>query len=63
MIDRALLLNPNLAVAWNASGWVRTFLGETDVAIEHLSRAMQLSPLDPQDVLDADFDRDGAFFG
>ena len=48
MIDRALLLNPNLAVAWNASGWVRTFLSETDVAIEHLSRAMQLSPLDPQ---------------
>jgi len=48
MIDRALLLNPNFAAAWSASGWVRTFLGETSVAIEHLSRAMRLSPLDQQ---------------
>jgi tetratricopeptide (TPR) repeat protein len=48
MIDRALLLNPNQAAAWNASGWVRTFLGETNVAIENLSRAVRLGPLDPQ---------------
>jgi TolB-like protein len=47
LIDRALLLNPNLATAWNASGWVRAFLGETDLAIEHLEHAMRLSPLDP----------------
>lgn len=47
LIDRALALNPNLAAAWNASGWVRTFLGETDLAIEHLERAIRLSPLDP----------------
>jgi TolB-like protein/Tfp pilus assembly protein PilF len=47
LIDRALALNPNLAAAWNASGWVRTFLGETDLAIEHIQRAMRLSPLDP----------------
>jgi TolB-like protein len=47
LIDRALAINPNLAAAWNASGWVRTFLGETDVAIEHIQRAMRLSPLDP----------------
>jgi TolB-like protein/Tfp pilus assembly protein PilF len=47
LIDRALALNPNLATAWNASGWVRTFLGETDLAIEHIQRAMRLSPLDP----------------
>jgi Flp pilus assembly protein TadD len=47
LIDRALALNPNLAAAWNASGWVRTFLGETDVAIEHIQRAMRLSSLDP----------------
>ena len=26
--DRALALNPNLAGAWYASGWVRVFLGE-----------------------------------
>jgi TolB-like protein len=27
MIDQALVLNPNLAVAWSWSGWVRTFHG------------------------------------
>ena len=47
MIDRALALNPNLTTAWYASGWVRAFLGETDLAIDHLARAMRLSPLDP----------------
>jgi TolB-like protein len=47
LINRALVLNPNLTTAWYASGWVRAFLGETDVAIEHLARAMRLSPLDP----------------
>ncbi len=47
LINRALILNPNLTTAWYASGWVRAFLGETDVAIEHLARAMRLSPLDP----------------
>jgi tetratricopeptide (TPR) repeat protein len=46
-IDQALALNPNLAVAWNFSGWVRIFLGEHDAAIERLTRAMRLSPLDP----------------
>jgi TolB-like protein len=47
LIDRALLLNPNLAEAWHFSGWVRIYLGEPDVAIEHLAHAMRMSPLDP----------------
>jgi adenylate cyclase len=46
-IDRATALNPNLAMGWHASGWVRLYLGEWDQAIEHLTRAMRLSPLDP----------------
>jgi adenylate cyclase len=46
-IDRALTLNPNLAAAWRYSGMARIWLGEPDVAIEHLARAMRLSPLDP----------------
>jgi adenylate cyclase len=46
-IDQALALNPNLARAWNLSGWVRIWLGHPDIAIEHLARAMRLSPLDP----------------
>jgi TolB-like protein len=32
LINRALILNPNLTTAWYASGWVNSFLGETDVA-------------------------------
>ena len=47
LIKRALALNPNLMAAWYASGWVKAFLGETDIAIEHVARAMRLSPLDP----------------
>jgi adenylate cyclase len=46
-IDRALSLNPNLSWAWARSGWARIWLGEPDTAIEHLARAMRLSPLDP----------------
>jgi TolB-like protein/class 3 adenylate cyclase len=47
LIDRALLLNPNLAAAWSASGFLRVLFGDLDVAIEHLARAMRFSPLDP----------------
>jgi TolB-like protein/class 3 adenylate cyclase len=46
-IDRAVALNPNLAVAWYYNSWARIWLGEPDPAIEHLARAMRLSPLDP----------------
>jgi tetratricopeptide (TPR) repeat protein len=45
-IDRALVLNPNLAYAWYVSGYVRAWRGEPDTAIEHLMRAMRLSPVD-----------------
>lgn len=47
LIDRALNLNPNLAAAWRFSGYVRVFLGDPELAIEHLQRAIRLSPLDP----------------
>jgi len=46
-IERALALNPNLAAAWGAGGWVRIYLGEPANAIERFERAMRLSPLDP----------------
>jgi TolB-like protein/class 3 adenylate cyclase/Tfp pilus assembly protein PilF len=46
LIDRALLLNPNLVRAWNLSGWVQVWLGNPETAIEHLERAVRLSPLD-----------------
>lgn len=47
LYDRALTLNPNLAIAWNASGWLRSRLGQHELALDHLTRAMRLSPLDP----------------
>jgi TolB-like protein len=47
LVDRALGFNPNLAMAWYFSGWLRVWLGKPNVAIEHFARAMRLSPLDP----------------
>ncbi len=47
-VDRAVVLNPNLLGAWNASGWVRVYRGEPEAAIEHFARAMRLSPLNPR---------------
>jgi tetratricopeptide (TPR) repeat protein len=47
LIDRALVLNSNLAEAWSFGGWVKIFLGEPEAAIERFARAMRLSPLDP----------------
>jgi tetratricopeptide (TPR) repeat protein len=47
-IERALALNPNLALAWLFSGWVRVWLGEPEIAIERVTRALRLSPHDPQ---------------
>jgi TolB-like protein/class 3 adenylate cyclase len=46
LLDRALALNPNLARSWGLSGWVRVLLNQPEIAIEHLARAMRLSPLD-----------------
>jgi TolB-like protein len=45
LIDRALVVNSNLAVAWSSGGWVKTWLGEPEAAIECFARAMRLSPL------------------
>jgi TolB-like protein len=48
LIDRAVELDQNLAVAWQRSGWVRGYAGEPEGAIESLNRAIRLNPLDPQ---------------
>jgi tetratricopeptide (TPR) repeat protein len=47
LIDRALTVDPNLAAAWHLSGWVRIYLGEPEMAIEHMVRATRLNPFDP----------------
>jgi tetratricopeptide (TPR) repeat protein len=48
LIDRALELDENLAIAWQRSGWVRGYAGEPDHAIESLNKAIRLNPLDPR---------------
>jgi adenylate cyclase len=46
--DQAIELNSNLAWAWLFGGWVKLFRGEGEIAIERVTRAMRLSPNDPQ---------------
>jgi TolB-like protein len=48
LIEKSLVLNPNLAIAWFFSGWLKVSLGEPDIGIERMSCAMRLSPQDPQ---------------
>jgi tetratricopeptide (TPR) repeat protein len=48
LINQALMLNPNLALAWLFSGWAKVDLGQPEKAIEQFNRAMRLSPNDPQ---------------
>ncbi len=48
LIDRALELDGNLAIAWQRSGWVRGYAGDPDGAIDSLHKAMRLNPLEPR---------------
>ncbi len=47
-IDHALVLNPNLASAWFLGAYLKVWNGDPDGGIEHFTRAMRLSPLDPE---------------
>ena len=44
LIDRALALNPSFARGWSASGTLRVWAGQHDLAIEHLETSLRLSP-------------------
>jgi tetratricopeptide (TPR) repeat protein len=48
MVERALIVNPNLPTAWLIGGWIKVYLCEPDAAIERAAHAMRLSPLDPR---------------
>jgi TolB-like protein len=48
MIDRAISLNPNLAWVWFFSSWVKSTLGEPEIALQRIEKALRLSPNDPQ---------------
>jgi adenylate cyclase len=47
LIKKALVLDPNSAMAWSRSGWVNSFLICPEISIEHFQRAIRLSPFDP----------------
>jgi len=44
LVDRALAINPSYAQGWFGSGILRPYLGQPDLAIEHLETALRLSP-------------------
>jgi adenylate cyclase len=46
--ERAITIDPNLAVAHNYVGQLKVFLGRANEAAEHTLKAIQLSPRDPQ---------------
>jgi adenylate cyclase len=46
--ERAIEIDPNLAVAHNYVGQIKVFLGRANEAAEHTLKAIQLSPRDPQ---------------
>jgi tetratricopeptide (TPR) repeat protein len=46
LVERALMLNPNLGFAWFVSAFVRLYNGEPELAIAHLGGTMRLSPFD-----------------
>jgi TolB-like protein len=48
LAERAIDLNPNLALAWTVLGWASTWLGEIDRARAAFDAAIRLNPLDRQ---------------
>ena len=49
LIRRAVELNPNFAMAWRASGYLHSWAGQPETAVDHFDRALRLSPRDPLD--------------
>lgn len=47
LLERALAIDPNNALAWNRSGWLHTNIDQPERAIEHFERSLRLSPFDP----------------
>jgi TolB-like protein/class 3 adenylate cyclase len=44
LVDRSLELNPSFAIGWQRSGWLRSWSGQSDLAIEHFERSLRLNP-------------------
>jgi adenylate cyclase len=48
LLERALGLDPTSAWVWERSGWLKTYLGEPDLAIRHFEHSIRLAPARPQ---------------
>jgi adenylate cyclase len=48
MADRAVALNPNEFIAWNARGWVYKIAGLPEEAVRSFERAIRMNPVDPR---------------
>jgi TolB-like protein len=44
LVDRALGLNPSFALGWMRSGWIRSWAGQPDLAIDHFENFVRFSP-------------------
>jgi adenylate cyclase len=47
LVEQAVALNPNLAIAWFSRGWVALMCEEGERSIDSFERMIRLSPLDP----------------
>jgi len=47
LLERAITLNPNLAIAWCFSGFALSYLGDQRAALARMRRSIALSPSDP----------------
>ena len=44
LVDRSLQLNPSFAYGWKRSGQLRLWIGQYDLAIEHIETSIRLNP-------------------
>lgn len=47
MVERGVMVNPNLATAWLCRGTVSVHMGNYQRGIEQLMRVLRMSPMDP----------------
>jgi adenylate cyclase len=46
LLERALALDPTSAWAWERSGWLKTYFGQSELAIRHFEHSIRLAPAD-----------------
>ena len=44
LVTRALALDPSCGWTWGRSGWLHSYLGNAEVAIDHFGRSLSLAP-------------------